>query len=173
MLFTDGEEREVPLPQPSLFSIHRRPWPRSKEELDEQLGLLGFHVQHGAVDQEEEEAPADHYAAYHTGRPRAHIRMKVLLHHILGTSLHGRAGIDLHIGQKPKLGGRYADDSLIYISYFVGTLYIHILLSLLFLFLLLLPKTQKDQKYFRCFSLFAFFIFLALVCFTCYFWFDI
>jgi hypothetical protein len=69
MLFTDGEEREVPLPQPSLFSIHRRPWSRSKEELDEQLGLLGFHVQHGAVDQEEEEAPADHYAAYHTGAP--------------------------------------------------------------------------------------------------------
>jgi hypothetical protein len=24
-------------------------------------------------------------------------------------------GIDLHLGQKPKLGGRYADDSLIYI----------------------------------------------------------
>jgi hypothetical protein len=25
MLFTDGEEREVPLPQPSLFSIDNRP----------------------------------------------------------------------------------------------------------------------------------------------------
>jgi hypothetical protein len=24
-------------------------------------------------------------------------------------------GIDLHLGQKPKLGGRYVDDSLIYI----------------------------------------------------------
>jgi hypothetical protein len=69
MLFTDGEEREVPLSQPSLFSIHRKPWSRSKEELDEQLRLLGFHVQHGAVDQEEEEAPADHYAVYHTGAP--------------------------------------------------------------------------------------------------------
>jgi hypothetical protein len=69
MLFTDGEEREIPLPQPSLFSIHRRPWSCSKEELDEQLRLLGFHVQHGAVDQEEEEAPADDYAMYHTGAP--------------------------------------------------------------------------------------------------------
>jgi hypothetical protein len=69
MLFTDGEEREIPLPQPSLFSIHGRPWSRSKEELDEQLRLLGFHVQHGTVDQEEEEASADHYAAYHTGAP--------------------------------------------------------------------------------------------------------
>jgi hypothetical protein len=44
ILFTDGEEREVPLPQPSLFSIRSRPWSCSKEELDEQLGLLGFHV---------------------------------------------------------------------------------------------------------------------------------
>jgi hypothetical protein len=58
MLFIDGEEREVPLP-----------WSRSKVELDEQLGLLGFHVQHGAVDQEEEEAPAYHYTTYHTGAP--------------------------------------------------------------------------------------------------------
>jgi hypothetical protein len=71
-------------------------------------------------------------------------------------------GIDLHLGQKPKLGGRYANDSLIYISYFVGTLYIHVSLSffsLFFLFLFLLSKTQKDQKYFRCFSLFASLVF--------------
>jgi hypothetical protein len=44
MLFTDREEREVPLPQPSLFSVCRRPWSCSKEELDEQLRLLGFHT---------------------------------------------------------------------------------------------------------------------------------
>jgi hypothetical protein len=59
MLFTDGEEREVPLPQPSLFSVCRGPWSHSKEELEEQLRLLGFHIQQGAEDQEEEEAPAD------------------------------------------------------------------------------------------------------------------
>jgi hypothetical protein len=55
------------------------------------------------------------------GRPRVRIRTKVLLCHILETPPHGQVGIDLHLGQKPKLGGRYADDSLIYISYFVGT----------------------------------------------------
>jgi hypothetical protein len=95
------------------------------------------------------------------GRPRARIRTKVLLRHILEMPLHGRIGIDLHLGQKPKLGGRYADNSLIYISYFVDTLYIHVLLSfsLLFLFLFLVSKTQKDQKYFRCFSLFASLVF--------------
>jgi hypothetical protein len=84
-----------------------------------------------------------------------------------------RDEVDLHLGQKPKLGGRYANDSLIYISYFVGTLYIHVLLSLLFLFLFLLSKTQKDQKYFYFFLFVCLFSFLALVCFTCYFWFDI
>jgi hypothetical protein len=50
MLFTDGDEREVPLPQPSLFSVCRGPWSRLKEELDEQLRLLGFRVHHGAMD---------------------------------------------------------------------------------------------------------------------------
>jgi hypothetical protein len=96
------------------------------------------------------------------GRPWVRIRTKVLLRHILETPPHGQVGIDLHLGQKPKPGGRYADDSLIYISYFVGTLYIHVSLSffsLLFLFLFLLSKTQKDQKYFHFFSLFASLVF--------------
>jgi hypothetical protein len=69
MLFTDGDEREVPLPQPSLFSLCRRPWSRSKEELDEQLRLLGFHIQQGIKNQEEEKAPADQYTMYHTEAP--------------------------------------------------------------------------------------------------------
>jgi hypothetical protein len=87
-----------------------------------------------------------------------------------------RAGIDLRLGQKPKLGGRYADDSLIYISYFVGTLYIHVSLSFsfcYFLLLFLLSKTQKRPKIFLLFLFICFFSFLALVCFTCYFWFGI
>jgi hypothetical protein len=94
--------------------------------------------------------------------------MRVLLRHTTEAPPRGRVGrarIDLHLGQKPKLGGRYADDSLIYISHFVGPLYIHISLSLLFSFLFLLPKTQKDQKYFRCFSLFvslAFYLWFAI-----------
>jgi hypothetical protein len=57
-------------------------------------------------------------------------------------------GIDLHLGQKPKLGGRYTDNSLIYTSYFVGTLYIHVSLSfsLLFLFLFCFPKHKKTKN---------------------------
>jgi hypothetical protein len=84
-----------------------------------------------------------------------------------------RDNVDLHLGQKPKLGGRYTDNSLIYISYLVGPLYIHVSLSSLFLFLFLLSKTQKDQKYFRLFLFVYLFSLLALVCFTCYFRFDI
>jgi hypothetical protein len=71
-------------------------------------------------------------------------------------------GIDLHLGQKPKLGGRYTDNPLIYTSYSVRTLYIHVLLSFFFfvvLVLFLLSKTQKYQKYFCYFSLFASLVF--------------
>jgi hypothetical protein len=96
------------------------------------------------------------------GHPRAHIRTKVLLHHILEMPLLGRVGIDLHLGLKPKLGGRYTDISLIYTSYSIGTLYIHVLLSFFFFVVLvffLLSKTQKDQKYFCYFSLFASLVF--------------
>jgi hypothetical protein len=80
------------------------------------------------------------------GHPRARIRTMVPLRHTMEVPPHGRVGrvgIDLHLGQKPKLGGRYADASLmyIYISYFVGPLYIHIFLYLLPLFLFLLFKT--------------------------------
>ena len=42
MLFTDGEEREIPLPQTTLFSISQGPLSRSKEEMDEKLCILGF-----------------------------------------------------------------------------------------------------------------------------------
>jgi hypothetical protein len=72
------------------------------------------------------------------------------------------AGIDLHLGQKPKLGGRYADDSLIYISYFVGPLYIHISLSLLFSFLFPLFQNTKRPKIFLLFLLVRFLV--------CYLW---
>jgi hypothetical protein len=54
----------------------------------------------------------------------------VMMTHQPGAAI--RVGIELHLGQKPKLGGRYADDSLIYISHLVGSLYIHILFSVLF-----------------------------------------
>jgi hypothetical protein len=106
--------------------------------------------------------------SFHTSSPI------MIIHHLLHlhkgqamtmpmmTHRHGACigdEIDLHLGQNPKLGGRYADDSLICISYFVGTLYIHVSLSLLFSFLFLLSKTQKDQKYFCCFSFFAFLVF--------------
>jgi hypothetical protein len=40
-----------------------------KEELDERLRVLSFNIQHGVVDQEEEEEPAYHYTMYHSGAP--------------------------------------------------------------------------------------------------------
>jgi hypothetical protein len=100
----------------------------------------------------------------------------MLLRHTTEAPPHGRVGrvgIDLHLGQKPKLGGRYADDSLIYISYFVGPLYIHVSPSLVFLFLFPLFQNTKRPKIFPLFLFVWFFSFLPLVCFTCYFRFAI
>jgi hypothetical protein len=87
--------------------------------------------------------------------------MLMMIHH---PGIITRVGIDLHLGQKPKLGGGggYTKISLIYTSYSVGTLYIHVLLSLFFfvvLVLFLLSKTQKDQFFCCCFSLFASLVF--------------
>jgi hypothetical protein len=60
--------------------------------------------------------------------------------------LLGRVGIDLHLGQKPKLGGRYADNSLIYTSYSVGTLYIHVSLSFFFFVVLVFITAFQNTK---------------------------
>jgi hypothetical protein len=83
--------------------------------------------------------------------------------------------IDLHLGQKPKLGGRYADDTLIYISYFIGTLYIHFFRFLFFIVLILISTFQntKRAKIFPLFLFVCLFSFLALVCFVLHFQFDI
>jgi hypothetical protein len=89
-----------------------------------------------------------------------HIMMMVLLRRTTEAPRPGPLGIDLHLGQKPKLGGRYTDVSLIDISYSVGALYIHISLSFVFAFVLFqLSKTQKAQKYFCCFSSFIYLAF--------------
>jgi hypothetical protein len=83
------------------------------------------------------------------GRPRDRTRTKVLLHLTLEVPLHGRAGIDLHLGQKPKLGGRYTDDSLIYISYFGVPLYIQVSFSFSFVasrFYFCFPKHKKTKN---------------------------
>ena len=43
MLFIDGEEREIPLPQTTLFSISQGPLSRSKDEMDDKLRSLSFY----------------------------------------------------------------------------------------------------------------------------------
>jgi hypothetical protein len=90
--------------------------------------------------------------------------MPMMTHHLGAIT---RDGIDLHLGQKPKLGGRYADDTLIYISYFFGTLYIHVSFSFLFFVVLDLASTFQNTKIPKIFPLFLFvglFSSLVLVC---------
>jgi hypothetical protein len=157
MLFTDGDEREVPLPQAvcsvfvgGLGRARRRSWMSS-------LGCL-VSIGSRAPRAKRGRHPLITMPCITSGHPRSHIKTKALLRHILEVPLLGRVGIDLHLGRKPKLGGRYTNISLIYTSYSVGTLYIDVSHSFFFfvvLVLFLLSKTQKDQKYFCCFSLFA------------------
>ncbi|KAK1645752.1 hypothetical protein QYE76_063557 [Lolium multiflorum] len=52
MLFADGDEKEISLPQPGLFSIDREPWSRTKEEVDEHTKIQDFHQQHDSEDAE-------------------------------------------------------------------------------------------------------------------------
>ena len=52
MLFSDGEEKEIPLPQPGLFSIDRQSWSCTKEEVDEHMKIQDFHQQHDSEDAE-------------------------------------------------------------------------------------------------------------------------
>jgi hypothetical protein len=102
------------------------------------------------------------------GRPRAHIRTKVLLRHILEMPLLGRVGIDLHLGQKPKLGGMYDDNSLIIHQILSGlciSMFRFLSFSLLFLFCFYFPK-HKRPKILQLFLFVCFFSFLVLVCFT-------
>jgi hypothetical protein len=58
-------------------------------------------------------------------------------------------GLISNLGQKPKLGGRYTDISLIYTLYYVRTLYIHVLLSFFFFVVLVLfyfPKHKNTKN---------------------------
>ena len=40
------------MPQPDLFSIDRKPWSRSKEEVDEKIKIQDFRQQHDSADAE-------------------------------------------------------------------------------------------------------------------------
>ncbi|KAK1668646.1 hypothetical protein QYE76_056805 [Lolium multiflorum] len=52
MLFADGDEKEIPLPQPGLFNIDRQSWSRTKEEVEEHMKIQDFHQQHNSEDAE-------------------------------------------------------------------------------------------------------------------------
>src|SRR3954463_11468598 len=54
------------------------------------------------------------------GSPRARTRTKGPPRRTTEVHLLGHHGVEPHLGQKPKLGGRYTDITLIYISCFVG-----------------------------------------------------
>ncbi|KAK1667124.1 hypothetical protein QYE76_055283 [Lolium multiflorum] len=46
MLFADGNEKEIPLPQQGLFNIDRQSWSLTKEVVEEHMKIQEFHQQH-------------------------------------------------------------------------------------------------------------------------------
>jgi hypothetical protein len=95
-----------------------------------------------------------------SGRPRAHIKTKVLLRHILEVPLYGRVGIDLHLGQKPKLGGevrrRFTHLYIISCRYFV---YPYFAFFLFFVVLVLISAFQNTKRP----KIFPLFLFVCLL----------
>jgi hypothetical protein len=76
--------------------------------------------------------------------------MKVLLRRTLEVPPHGRVGrvgIDLHLGQKPKLGGRYANDWFALFSIFGLKFEKSKIFCFVCYFLLFLFQKSKTQKY--------------------------
>ncbi|KAK1643768.1 hypothetical protein QYE76_061573 [Lolium multiflorum] len=107
MLFADGNEKEIPLPQQGLFNIDRQSWSLTKEVVEEHMKIQEFHQQH---DSENAEPSYDYTVTYPTFPP-AHTWNRVVLRHITKTPLHGDRGNELHLGQKPKLGEVYRHHS--------------------------------------------------------------
>ncbi|KAK1664512.1 hypothetical protein QYE76_052671 [Lolium multiflorum] len=103
MLFADGAEREVLLPQIDLFSVHRQPWSHSKEEVDEQRR---YKASTSNMTPRTPSPPTTTPSRTLLLLP-AHTQNRGVLRHTTETPLHGDHGNDLHLGQKPKLGGRY------------------------------------------------------------------
>ncbi|KAK1627730.1 hypothetical protein QYE76_002045 [Lolium multiflorum] len=101
MLFADGNEKEIPLPQPGLFNIDRQSWSLTKEAVEEHMTIQEFHQQHDSEDAE----PSYDYTVTYPTFPPAHTWNRVVLRHTTETPLHGDRGNELHLGQKPKLGG--------------------------------------------------------------------
>jgi len=68
VVFANGPELEVRLPQPSLFSVFRGPLSYSREDLDNHLGAPDFHLQHYPEDRQETfMAPPEDYTVYYGG----------------------------------------------------------------------------------------------------------
>jgi hypothetical protein len=67
LFFADREERHLPLPRQSLFSVVNRPLFVTLERVEDELRVLGFHEQHDPEPQEYQEAPPVDYTVYYPG----------------------------------------------------------------------------------------------------------
>jgi hypothetical protein len=160
------------LPAPLLLNLDAREgWSLMEDELNTYIEEHSQHVEDDGEEAEDKSSSPPTLRSSHTSNLIMIMGLMFLLLHeslitIMLMMIHQPGvitcvWIDLHLGQKPKLGGRYTDISLIYTSYSVETLYIHVLLSFfffLFLFCFYFPK-HKRPKIFLLFLFVCFFSF--------------
>ncbi|KAK1684101.1 hypothetical protein QYE76_044949 [Lolium multiflorum] len=104
MLFADGNEKEIPLPQQGLFNIDRQSWSLTKEVVEEHMKIQEFHQQH---DSENAEPSYDYTMEYqwecyqlgHGGELRFEKELKQLVEYLghpypefFGTSFNNQLG---------------------------------------------------------------------------------
>jgi hypothetical protein len=117
-------DRSVRLPAPLLFNLDRRNgWSLMEDELDAYVEETRRLCTMRRAPRSRVNPPT--LRTSHMSNLIMIMRHQLHLHESRGTSTPMMThqpgattgvGIDLHLGQKPKLWGRYADDSLIYIS---------------------------------------------------------
>ncbi|KAK1698958.1 hypothetical protein QYE76_015655 [Lolium multiflorum] len=101
MLFADGNEKEIPLPQPGLFNIDRQSWSLTKEAVEEHMKIQEFHQQH---DSENAEPSYDYTVTYPDVSSSTYLEPGRSSSYYEDTTSWGPWN-ELHLGQKPKLGG--------------------------------------------------------------------
>jgi hypothetical protein len=157
-------ERLVGLPAPALFNLDsRESWSVTEDELDAYIERSGHHAGDGMEEAEEpldlssDAASSSHQHFGHVEPSSSSSAQGSYYDHAMYDPWAWNPDprwVDLHLGQKPKLGGRYTDISLIYISYLVGTLYIHVSIFFLSFCCLLFISVFQNTKRPKIFLLF-------------------
>ncbi|KAK1619714.1 hypothetical protein QYE76_025231 [Lolium multiflorum] len=107
MLFADGNEKEIPLPQPGLFNIDRQSWSLTKEAVEEHMKIQEFHQQH---DSENAEPSYDYTVTYPDVSSSTYMEPGRSSSYYEDTTSWGLMRVDVHVRWEPQEEGEEPDD---------------------------------------------------------------